>query len=86
MLVCLSAHQRTTPLEDLERLSVIGDAAASELSDAHEAIRGAVVLATCNRFEVYFDVDEAHGASPLPAMEACRRLLARTSGLGRQME
>ena len=39
MLVCLSAHQRTTPLEDLERLSVIGDAAASEFSDAHEAIR-----------------------------------------------
>ncbi|WP_448237238.1 glutamyl-tRNA reductase [Microbacterium paulum] len=81
MLVCLSAHQRTTPLEDLERLSVIGDAAASELSDAHEAIRGAVVLATCNRFEAYFDVDEAHGASPLPAMDAAMERLASLTAL-----
>ena len=42
VLVCLSAHQRTTSLEDLERLSVIGDAAATELTAAHDAIRGAV--------------------------------------------
>ena len=49
VLVCLSAHQRTTSLEDLERLSVIGDAAATELTAAHDAIRGAVVLATALR-------------------------------------
>lgn len=76
MLVSMSAHQRTTSLEDLERLSVIGDAAASELTGAHDAIRGAVVLATCNRFEAYFDVADAPDASPLPAMDAAMERLS----------
>ncbi|PZU49750.1 MAG: glutamyl-tRNA reductase [Microbacterium sp.] len=76
MLVCLSAHQRTTSLEDLERLSVVGDAAAAELTAAHEAIRGAVVLATCNRFEAYFDVADAPDASPIPALDAAMERLA----------
>ncbi|GAA3018728.1 glutamyl-tRNA reductase [Microbacterium dextranolyticum] len=78
MLVCLTAHQRTTPLEDLEQLSVLGDRAAAELARAHEAIRGAVVLATCNRFEAYFDVADAPDASPIPAMDAA---MERISGL-----
>lgn len=81
MLVCLTAHQRTTSLEDLERLSVIGDAAASELAGAHDAIRGAVVLATCNRFEAYFDVADAPDASPLPAMDAAMERLAGLTDL-----
>lgn len=81
MLVCLSAHQRTTSLEDLERLSVIGDAAATELTAAHDAIRGAVVLATCNRFEAYFDVADAPDASPIPAMDAAMERLADLADL-----
>jgi len=81
VLVCLSAHQRTTSLEDLERLSVIGDAAATELTAAHEAIRGAVVLATCNRFEAYFDVADAPDASPIPAMDAVMERLADLTAL-----
>jgi glutamyl-tRNA reductase len=81
MLVCLTAHQRTTPLEDLERLSVLGDAAASELAQAHDAIRGAVVLATCNRFEAYFDVDDHLDPSPLPAMDAAMERIADLSAL-----
>ncbi|MBN9175854.1 MAG: glutamyl-tRNA reductase [Microbacterium sp.] len=82
MLVCLAAHQRTTSLEDLERLSVLGDAAASELTGAHDAIRGAVVLATCNRFEAYFDVDDHRDPSPLPAMDAAMERIADLSELG----
>ena len=81
MLVCLAAHQRTMPLEDLERLSVLGDAAASELAQAHDAIRGAVVLATCNRFEAYFDVDDHNDPSPLPAMDAAMERIADLSAL-----
>ncbi len=76
MLVSMSAHQRTTSLEDLERLSVIDGAVASELTGAHDAIRGAVVLATCNRFEAYFDVADAPDPSPLPAMDAAMERLA----------
>lgn len=82
VLVCLSAHQRTTPLEALERLSVVGDAVATDLTAAHESIRGAVVLATCNRFEAYFDLaDGPDDASPLPAMDAAMERLAELSAL-----
>ena len=81
MLVCLSAHQRTAAFEDLERLSVVGDGAASELTAAHDAIRGAVVLATCNRFEAYFDVADAPDASPVPAMDAAMERLADLADL-----
>lgn len=82
VLVCLSAHQRTTPLEALERLSVVGDGVATDLTAAHETIRGAVVLATCNRFEAYFDLaDGPDEASPVPAMDAVMERLADLSAL-----
>lgn len=78
MLVCLSAHQRATSLEDLERLSVMGEGAASALAGSHDAIRGAVVLATCNRFEAYFDLDDA---SPVPPLDAAMERIAELSDL-----
>ncbi|MGB4778319.1 glutamyl-tRNA reductase, partial [Microbacterium sp.] len=82
MLVCLSAHQRTTPLEALERLSVVGDGVAGDLTATHETIRGAVVLATCNRFEAYFDLtDESEHASPVPAMDAVMERLSTLADL-----
>lgn len=80
MLVCLSAHQRATPLESLERLSVVGDEAAATLHAAHESVQGTVVLSTCNRFEAYFDLDDEH-ASPIPAMDAAMERIAALSGL-----
>lgn len=81
MLVCLTAHQRATALEALERLSVIGDDAAPQLVSSHDAIRGAVVLATCNRFEAYFDIADAPDASPLPAMDAAMERLSDLADL-----
>ncbi len=78
MLVCLTAHQRTTPLESLERLSVIGAEVAPRLRDAHESIRGAVVLSTCNRFEAYFDLADD---SPVPAMDAAMEQLSAMTDL-----
>lgn len=77
MLVCLSAHQRATPLESLERFALVGARAAGPLKSAHTAIRGAVVLSTCNRFETYFDlVDDPASPSPVPAMDAAMEQLA----------
>lgn len=78
VLVCLTAHQRTTPLDSLERLAGIGDAIAPRLTAAHEEIRGAVVLSTCNRFEAYFDLDDT---SPVPAMDAALEQLSGLSDL-----
>lgn len=80
MLVCLSAHQRATPLESLERLSVVGDDAAATLRASHESVQGTVVLSTCNRFEAYFDLDDEH-PSPVPAMDAAMERIAALSGL-----
>lgn len=80
MLVCLSAHQRATPLASLERLSVVGDGAAASLRTAHEAVQGTVVLSTCNRFEAYFELDDDH-PSPVPAMDAAMERIAALSGL-----
>ncbi|CAN7332848.1 glutamyl-tRNA reductase [Microbacterium sp. LjRoot45] len=78
MLVCLTAHQRTTPLDSLERLAGMGDEVAVRLKASHDEIRGAVVLSTCNRFEAYFDLDDA---SPVPAMDAAMEQLSGLAGL-----
>ncbi|ALJ19752.1 glutamyl-tRNA reductase [Microbacterium sp. No. 7] len=80
MLVCLSAHQRATSFDSLERLSVVGDDAAASLRTAHEAVQGTVVLSTCNRFEAYFDLADDI-ASPIPAMDAAMERIADLSGL-----
>ncbi len=48
----------------LERLSTVTPEAVARLVEAHDDIAGAVLLATCNRFEVYLDVD-ADAAAPL---------------------
>lgn len=80
VLVCLSAHQRATSLESLERLSAVGTDAAATLRASHDAVQGTVVLSTCNRFEAYFDLDDDH-TSPVPAMDAAMERIASLSGL-----
>ncbi|WP_405375348.1 MULTISPECIES: glutamyl-tRNA reductase [unclassified Microbacterium] len=82
MLVCLTAHQRSTPFDSLERLSSVGDDLATQLSTVHDSVRGAVVLATCNRFEAYFDLAEDPDlASPIPAMDAAMEAIADAAAL-----
>ncbi|MFT4134915.1 glutamyl-tRNA reductase [Microbacterium sp.] len=78
MLVCLSAHHRSAPFESLESLSRLGESAAPALRAAHEDILGTVVLATCNRFEAYFDIADE---SPVPSMDAAMERLAAMSDL-----
>ncbi|MGY6497230.1 MAG: glutamyl-tRNA reductase [Microcella sp.] len=57
MLLCVTANHRNTPFELLERLSVDADALTAQVAAAHAAVRGAVGIATCNRVEVYLDID-----------------------------
>ena len=59
MLFCLTANHRNTEFDVLDRISRVVDSSAAELLAAHDSVRGAVVLATCNRFEAYLDLDEA---------------------------
>ena len=56
MLLCLSASHRTAAFDLLERLSVGTADLGADLVKASDSIEGAVVLATCNRFEAYLDV------------------------------
>jgi glutamyl-tRNA reductase len=63
-IVVVGANHRTAPLELLERMSVRGDALPKFLHhlDQGEHTSEAVVLATCNRTEVYLVAERFHGA------------------------
>ena len=69
VLLSLIASHHDLDLAVLERLSVDTHAVGHEIVAACAPVSGAVVLATCNRFEVYLDVDdlaqvpEAHAAA-----------------------
>lgn len=63
-LVVLGLNQRNVPLGLLERASLPGDRVAKALHDlcTRPNVNEAVVLATCNRTEVYVSADRFHGA------------------------
>ncbi|RGE19367.1 glutamyl-tRNA reductase [Leucobacter sp. wl10] len=69
MLLCLSVDHRHADLELLERIERRTETVTAALSDA-EFARGAVVLATCNRFEAYLD---APGLAPEQALDGLAR-------------
>ncbi|GAB3989682.1 glutamyl-tRNA reductase [Nocardioides marmoraquaticus] len=77
VLVVGMSH-KTAPLPLLERVALDGDGAAKlirEVSDL-EHVTEATVLSTCNRTEVYADVDRFHGS-----VEEISRLLGERTGL-----
>lgn len=80
VLLSLAASHHDLDLDVLERLSSDVHAVASELvgSTAHRFVSGAVVLATCNRFELYLEVDDA--ANTPSARTAAAQAVAGRSG------
>jgi glutamyl-tRNA reductase len=68
----------SAPVTTLERAVVSGDAQVKLLQDvfASENVAASLVLSTCNRIEVYAEVDRFHGG-----VAAICELLARHSGL-----
>ncbi|MEU8523707.1 glutamyl-tRNA reductase [Streptomyces sp. NBC_01216] len=78
-LLVVGLSHRSAPVSVLERASLTGDTRAKLLQDtlaAEPAAEGAV-LATCNRIELYADVDKFHaGVAELST------LLAQHSGVG----
>ncbi|WEO77584.1 glutamyl-tRNA reductase [Cryobacterium sp. SO2] len=81
MLICLSANHKNSSFDVLEKLSVGADAAAGGMLSGHDALSGAVVVATCNRFEAYLDLDEPFGVSPLPAVYAAIEAVSVSTGV-----
>ncbi len=67
MLLCVTANHRNTPFETLERLSVDAGMLAESMARSSEDVRGAVAISTCNRVELYLDIDApaliAHAAA-----------------------
>ena len=81
MLICLTASHRNASFDLLEKLSIGAPSAASTLVDANDFVGGAVVLATCNRFEAYVDVDEPLTAAASVAVEATISTMSEASGI-----
>jgi glutamyl-tRNA reductase len=81
VLICLSANHKNSSFDVLEKLSVGAEAAAGSMLTGHDALSGAVVVATCNRFEAYLDLDEPFGVSPLPAVYAAIDAVSESTGV-----
>lgn len=81
MLICLTASHKNAGFDMLERLSANAEQAAPRILDGHDALQGAVVVATCNRFEAYLDLDTPEGSSPVAAVHEAIRAVGTVAGL-----
>ncbi len=81
MLFCVSLSHRTTSFDLLERLSEGAPALGGALVDSADAISGAVVLATCNRFEAYLDIALDESDSRSVAESSALATIAAASGI-----
>ncbi|HEU0183352.1 MAG TPA: glutamyl-tRNA reductase [Agromyces mariniharenae] len=81
MLICLTASHKNAGFDMLERLSANAEHAAPRILDGHDSLQGAVVVATCNRFEAYLDLDTPEGASPVAAVHEAIRAVGSVAGL-----
>jgi glutamyl-tRNA reductase len=81
VLICLTASHKNAGFDMLERLSANAEHAAPRILDGHDSLQGAVVVATCNRFEAYLDLDAPEGASPVAAVHEAIRAVGTVAGL-----
>ncbi|GAA2030956.1 glutamyl-tRNA reductase [Agromyces tropicus] len=81
MLICLTASHKNAGFDMLERLSASAEHAGPRLADGHDGVRGAVVVATCNRFEAYLDLDTPEGDSPVGPVHEAIRAVGDVAGL-----
>ena len=81
MLLCLTANHRNASFDILEKLSVGAPQAAGSLVATTAFVSGAVVLATCNRFEAYLEVAEPACLGDNSAVEATVAAMSQASGV-----
>ena len=76
-VLVVGVSHRTAPLPVLERLALTGDGVHKLVRQVAETVhvREATVLATCNRVEIYAEVDRFHGS-----VETVSRLLCEQAG------
>jgi glutamyl-tRNA reductase len=77
-VLIVGLSHRSAPVATLERAAVSGDSLGKLLSDVFEAepVAGAFVVSTCNRVEIYAEVDKFHAG-----LSSISDLLARHSGV-----
>lgn len=80
MLFCFTSSHRTAGFELLERLERGADAVTTAIR-SQRAVKGSVVLATCNRFEAYLDVDLSRLELPEHAAAALIDLVGDAAGV-----
>jgi glutamyl-tRNA reductase len=78
VLLCLTANHRNASFDLLEKLSFAAPGAVAGLVDATDEVRGAVVLATCNRFEAYLEIADGGAVA---AADAVVDVMSRASSL-----
>ena len=81
MLLCLSSNHKNASFELLERLSLTAPVATAGLVQSSAFVTGAVVLATCNRFEAYLDIDEPLTGAAAVAVASTLSAIADASGI-----
>ncbi|MCK2032979.1 glutamyl-tRNA reductase [Microbacterium sp. KSW4-4] len=81
MLLCVTASHKTASFELLERLSRTPDDVAPTIVGMAPCVQGAVVLATCNRFEAYVEMDEPVTAAGAIGVEAVIEAVESATGI-----
>lgn len=81
MLLCVTASHKTASFELLERLSRTPDDVAPTIVGMTPCVQGAVVLATCNRFEAYVEMDEPVTAAGAIGVEAVIEAVESATGI-----
>jgi glutamyl-tRNA reductase len=81
VLLCLTANHQNASFDLLEKLSFGAPAAAAGLVEGSAFVTGAVVLATCNRFEAYLDIDEPLTGATAVAVQSTIEAMSSASGV-----
>jgi glutamyl-tRNA reductase len=81
VLLCVTASHKTASFDLLERLSRTPDDVAPTLVGLTPCVQGAVVLATCNRFEAYVEIDEPVTAAGAVGVEAVLEAVESATGV-----
>ncbi|MCK9795101.1 glutamyl-tRNA reductase [Isoptericola sp. 4D.3] len=82
VLLSLTASHRELDLDALERLSTGSGSVGRVVVGSCGPVQGSVVISTCNRFELYLDVDApVHGDAVRHATRHVAALVAASSGV-----
>jgi len=81
VLLCLSSNHKNSSFEVLEKLSFGAPGATAALVESGTFVTGAVVLATCNRFEAYLDIDEPLTGAAAVAVASMLSAIGEASGV-----